>query len=142
MSTRAALHPSHRFLPHTGEVHLQVEAGSLADLLAEAGRALAALELRHLTHGPPGAWHELEVRSTDRAALLVDWLNELIYLAEASWEVATEFDVREALDTVVRAAVRGVRVEQPPALVKAATLHRARVDPVRGGVQAEVILDV
>jgi SHS2 domain-containing protein len=139
---RMVLRPGHRFLEHTGEVQIQVRAGSLADLLAEAGRALAALQLRSGTGGAAGPWRELELRATDRTALLVDWLNELIYRAETDREVATEFDVHEAIDTVVRAAIRGVRVEQPPALVKAATLHRARVDPVAGGMEADVILDV
>jgi SHS2 domain-containing protein len=133
--------PGHRFLEHTGEVRLQVRAASLAGLLAEAGRALAELQLPGGGQ-PAAAWRPVEVRSTDRAALLVDWLNELIYRAEVNREVATEFAVEEAMETRLRARVRGVAVEQPPALVKAATLHRARVELIPGGVEAEVVLDV
>ena len=90
-----AVVPSHSFLEHTGEVRLQLQAGSLAELLAEAGRELAELLLRGASGNQVGPAEEIEVRSADRAALLVDWLNELIYRAESGVAVPTEFDVRE-----------------------------------------------
>jgi SHS2 domain-containing protein len=137
-----AVAPSHFFLEHTGEVRLRLRAGSLAELFAEAGRALAELLLRGASAAPAGAAQEIEVRSADRAALLVDWLNELIYWAESEAAVPTEFDMREVGDSAIRARVRSAPVEQPPALVKAATLHGARVEPVAGGWEGDVILDV
>lgn len=138
----AILAPSHEFLEHTGEVHLRVQAGSLAELLAEAGRALAGLMLRGGPRTPAGHWKEVEVRSADRAALLVDWLNELIYRADSELEVPTEFEVREAGESGVRARLRGVPVRESPALVKAATLHGAKVQAAAGGFEGDVILDV
>ena len=134
--------PSHSFLEHTGEVRLRLTAGSLAELLAEAGRALAELQLRGASGDPAGPAEEIEVRSADRVALLVDWLNELVYRAESGVAVATEFDVREIGDSAIRARIRSTPVEQSPALVKAATLHGARVEPVAGGWEGDVILDV
>ncbi len=38
--------PQHVFEEHVGEVQIRVEADSLAELFAEAGRALAELEQR------------------------------------------------------------------------------------------------
>lgn len=137
-----ALSSSHEFLEHTGEVHLRVRAGSLADLLAEAGRALAELQLRGAASIPGGSWEYLEVRSSDREALLVDWLNELTCHAELRLQVPTQFEVLEATDRRVRARVRGVPVDEPPALIKAATLHGVRVEVIAGGMQADVVLDV
>jgi SHS2 domain-containing protein len=134
--------PSHAFLEHTGELHLRVQAGSLPELLAEAGRALAGLLLRAAPGHAAGSWAEVEVQSTDRAALLVDWLNELIYRAEAGLQVATEFDLHHVGDSAVRGRIRGVPVSESPALVKAATLHGARVETVAGGFEGDVVLDV
>jgi SHS2 domain-containing protein len=134
--------PSHAFLEHTGEVHLRVHAGSLSELLAEAGRALAQLQLRGGRGDGVGPWTEVEVRSTDRAALLVDWLNELIYQAESGLCLATEFDLEQIGESGVRGRVRGIPVAEPPALVKAATLHGARLEAVKGGFEGDVILDV
>jgi len=84
----------------------------------------------------------IEVSAPDRAALLADWLNELIYLAEAERWVGAEFEVASAEDGRVRARVRGVLIERAPALLKAATLHGLRVDDVPGGLEGQVILDV
>lgn len=134
--------PSHSFLEHTGEVRLRLRAGSPAELLAEAGRALGELLLRGAPADPGGPAWEIEVRSGDRAALLVDWLNELIYRAESGAAVPTEFEVREIGANAIRARVRATPVEQPPALVKAATLHGARMERVAGGWEGDVILDV
>src|SRR4051794_9952269 len=89
----------HRWLDHTSEVQLEVEAESLAGLAAEAGRALGLLLLRGGVHDvparPEGPAREIQVESVDREALLVDWLNEILFLAEVERWVAVEFDVLE-----------------------------------------------
>ena len=134
--------PSHRWVDHTAEVQLQVEADSLAGLLAEAGRALGALLLRGHEAEPSGEARTIEVSSVDREALLVDWLNEIVFLAEVERWVAVDFDVSEASETHLKASARGVAVDEPPALVKAATFHGLAVEEREGGLQAEVIFDV
>lgn len=134
--------PSHRWVDHTAEVQLQVEADSLSGLLAEAGRALGALLLRGHEAGPSGEARTIELSSVDREALLVDWLNEIVFLAEVERWVAVGFDFSEASETHLKASVRGVAVDDPPALVKAATFHGLAVEEREGGLQAEVIFDV
>ena len=138
----SAAPPSHELLEHTGEVHLRVRGRTFAELLSEAGRALGELMLRGAPETPTGSWENISVHSADRKALLVDWLNELIYHAESSREVPTQFEMLEADETALRARVRGVSVAEPPALVKAATFHDIRVETLEGGVEADVILDV
>jgi SHS2 domain-containing protein len=134
--------PRHRWVDHTAEVQLQVGAASLAGLLAEAGRALGALLLRGYATEPSGKPRMIEVSSVDREALLVDWLNEIIFLAEVERWVAVDFDFSEASETRLKASARGVSVADPPALVKAATFHGLAVEERDDGLQAEVIFDV
>lgn len=134
--------PWHRWVDHTAEVQLQVGASSLAGLLAEAGRALGALLLRGWAAEPSGEARTIEISSVDREALLVDWLNEIIFLAEVESWIAVDFEVLEASDSHLKASVRGAPVEDPPALVKAATFHGLAVEEREGGLQAEVIFDV
>ncbi|HEY4562301.1 MAG TPA: archease, partial [Thermoanaerobaculia bacterium] len=88
--------PWHRWVDHTAEVQLQVWADSLAGLLAESGRALGALLLRGRAAEPSGEARAIEVSSVDREALLVDWLNEIIFLAEVERWIAVEFNALEA----------------------------------------------
>jgi SHS2 domain-containing protein len=132
----------HVWLDHTSEVQLQVAAESLAGLAAEAGRALGILLLRGTAPQPMGAARTLEVSSVDREALLVDWLNEILFLAEVERWVAVEFDVLEISSVHLKASALGVPVDESPALVKAATFHGLAVEERAGGLQAEVIFDV
>jgi SHS2 domain-containing protein len=143
MTGAAGRRASHEVEEHTSELQLRLEAGSLPDLLAEAGRALARLQLGESEEEERnGSWREIEVSASDPAALLVEWLNELIYLAETERWVATEFRFAEADERSLRVRARGVPVASPRGLVKAATLHGLRVAPVPGGYEGEVILDV
>jgi SHS2 domain-containing protein len=133
---------SHRWIDHTSEVQLQVEAESLGGLAAEAGQALGLLLLRGAAPEPAGPSRELAVDSVDREALMVDWLNEILFVAETELWVPVEFEILESSPTRLRAAARGVPVEDRPAQVKAATFHGLRVEEEDGGVQAEIIFDV
>ena len=134
--------PSHELRQHTSEIELHIRAGSLGDLLAEAGRALAEVQLTSADCVPGGPARPIRVLSPDREALLVDWLNELIFLADIDRWVAMDFSIDLADDTEVRARASGVTLEWAPSRVKAATFHCLRVENVPGGLEAEVILDV
>ena len=132
----------HRWVDHTAEVQLQVGAESLAGLAVEAGRALGLFLLRGRSPKPVGEARTIGVLSVDREALLVDWLNEILFLAEVERWVAVDFEVVEASSQRLEASARGVPVDEPPALVKAATFHGLAVEESDGGFQAEVIFDV
>jgi SHS2 domain-containing protein len=129
-------------LEHTAEVKLRIRAPSFAELAAEAGRAVARIELGREPPPAERSYRELDIRSPDRDALLVDWLNELIWLAETERWVATEFEIHSATNTMLQARVRGVPVDEAPARIKAATFHGLKIAPVADGLEAEVIVDV
>jgi SHS2 domain-containing protein len=135
-------HPSFEFLPHVGEQRLRLRGTSIGDVLRQA--ALALSELLHpatLPAGPEQA-HEIVLEAPDRATLLIDWLNELLFLAERNRWLPSRIDLHEATETQVRATARGPVLEQAPSLVKAATWHGLRFDARDGGFEAEVLLDI
>lgn len=133
---------SHEILPHTSEVAVQLQADSLAHLLEEAARALAELE----TGGGPreslSAWMEVTVTARDREALLVHWLNELLYMIETARIVPTEFRIDEVSDMRAHAWVRGPHLDHPPVTIKAATYHGLTIRDRGGGLDAQVLFDV
>jgi SHS2 domain-containing protein len=130
-------------LEHTAEVKLRLRGASLAALFVAAGRALATVELGSQ---PPlraaGEERTVEVRAADVDALLVEWLNELVYLAETARQVPVEFTILAAGTTELRARVRGVPVALAPARVKGATFHGLKVEMTPAGWEADVVLDV
>jgi SHS2 domain-containing protein len=133
---------SHEVLEHVGELELRLRAPDLPGLLREAAAALAAELLRGQAGQPDDEVVLLDVESGDRAALLVDWLNELVYRADAEGRVLTGFDFEHVDETRLRCRARGVRVVADVP-VKAATFHGLAVETdADGALQARVILDI
>lgn len=130
----------HRWAEHTGEIELEIEAGS-----AEAvfGEALAALGewVPVPAEGEPMR-REIELAAPDRPALLADWLEELVYLAESSGFAPEAVERFELKDSRLRATVIG-RPCPPQTLIKAVTYHRLELaESADGTWSARVVLDV
>lgn len=130
---------SYRWTEHTGEVALEIEEPTEADVYAAALHALAGLIAG-------GGGSEVVVRPltldpSDPAAMLARWLDELVYLAETEDLVPEEVEQVEIDEHGLRATVR-FRRGRPRHLVKGATYHRLSFEPRAGGFTATVVLDV
>lgn len=134
--------PRHLFEDHVGEVRLRIEAPTLAELFEEAARGLAELMLGNVSPSTTGGAEKIAIQAEDREALLVDWLNELIFLSETQSKIYTEIRVHRVSDTGLEAEVRGTAPEAIRTLVKAATLHGLKVEDSPLGFSATVVLDV
>lgn len=132
----------HEFLDHISETVLSLRAESLPSLLEEAARALGGIEQAGIAGTGERVVRRLTVDSTDEAGLLVDFLNELIWLCET--EAAAPRDARVQLSgpASLEAEVALERLAATPSLVKAATRHGVRVESGPDGYEARVTLDV
>jgi SHS2 domain-containing protein len=129
----------YRWVDHTAELELEIEAPSEEAVFAEALAAFA--ELAGDESGP-SASREVEVEADDHALLLVEWLSELVYLSEAEQLVPERVTSLELEDAKLRATVEGRR-GRPRHLVKAVTLHRLELRRDNSlGWRARVVLDV
>jgi SHS2 domain-containing protein len=129
----------HEWVDHTSELELRIEAQSPEDAFAEAMMALA--ELFDGSADWAADEHEISVSAPDRATLLAEWLNELVFLAETSGFVPTRIERASLGETVMDATVAGVRGEPRP-LVKAVTYHRLELTEIDDAWRARVIFDV
>lgn len=135
---------SHRLEPHLGELRIAVSAPSLAALFEEAARALAGVGAG--ASADDGV-HDDEVErialtAPDREALLVDWLNELIYLGETRRRIYDRVRVLAVDDHALTAEVRGRPAASDRVLVKAATFHGLQIREDAAGASATVLLDI
>ena len=130
---------SYRWVEHTGELQLEIEAPTEEQVFGDALKALAELfgDDRHGSY----LLHEIRVAGPERAVLLVEWLDELVYLAETESLVPQEVERIELTDGGVVAGVRCHRGNPRP-LVKGATYHRLAFAATRDGFRATVVLDV
>jgi len=129
---------TYRFVEHVGEVELELEAPTEAGIFEAALGAFA--DLVGGDGGEP-ARHQVVLAGGDRALLLVDWLGELVFLAEVEQFVPERLEALELEADGLRATVAGRRGE-PRHLVKAVTLNGLRFEPREGGWHAHVVLDV
>jgi SHS2 domain-containing protein len=128
------------WVEHTSELELSIAAPTEAGVFREALAAFAELS----EDGAPAPAEEriIELVAPDRASLLAEWLDELVYLADAQQFLAEDVVNLELGGDRLLATVRGRRGE-PSALVKAVTRHRLAFE--RGGNgswHARVVLDV
>jgi SHS2 domain-containing protein len=87
----------------------------------------------------------VELAGADMAELLVQLLNEVVYLAEAEGLLAVALKVRELGPDRLCARVGVVplgREHQVREPVKAVTYHQARVEPLGERWRAQVAIDV
>jgi SHS2 domain-containing protein len=128
-----------RWVDHTSELELEIAAPSEEEVFAHALAAFA--ELAGDGSGQPAS-REVELEADDHALLLVDWLSELVYLAEAE-QLVPERVISLVLEKKsLHATIEGRRGE-PRSLVKAVTLHRLELEPDDSvGWRARVVLDV
>ena len=131
----------HWFEAHTGEVELHLAAPTLEQLFVEAGLGLADL-LADQRSRPDGAPESVVVEAADRDALLVDWMNELIFRTEMRQKVYDEIRINSLSDRRLHADIRGASPDGWRTAVKAATFHRLEIAREGAGYTGRVVLDV
>ncbi len=132
-------------IEHTADVGIMAYGRDLAELFANAALALFSLitDARSIEQK---AQRKAEVSGKDTENLLVEWLNDLIYIFDVERMVFSRFDVSELTGTRLQAVCHGENLDPSKHRlkmgVKAATYHMLALDKERGIYRARVILDV
>jgi SHS2 domain-containing protein len=135
----------YRQLRHTADLAWRLWGKDLPELFENAGRALSATltDRRYLRRR---ATREVRLTADDREALLVDWLNHLLYLFDIDGFLGRDFQVESLTAERLKARVMGESFDpaRHPARtgVKAATFHQLSIVPAGEGWQATVVLDL
>ncbi len=135
----------YRPLAHTADLAWRLGGKDLPELFENAGRALSAT-LTDLRFVRRRETREVRLASSDREALLVDWLNYLLYLFDIDGFLGRDFRVVQLTPEHLEARVTGETFDDArhPAktAVKAATFHQLSIAPQGDGWQATVVLDL
>ncbi len=132
-------------LEHPADIGFRAFGATVAELFAASAIALLSIA------GDPDAARPAEryalcVTSPDREALLVDWLNEVLYWFDGRRIVFHEFIIHRLDDTLVNATALGEPRDperhRAKLIVKAATYHRLKLEQRSGSWIAEVYLDI
>ena len=144
-------------LAHTSEIGLRAHAATLGDLFGCLARAMIDLTGAQLDdeadEEAESLTLEVDVSAVDVESLLVDWLNEVLYLHEVTGVVPERVTVHDITPPTlqareIRATVAGRRGRGLPDLqIKAVTYHQLAVAQQNtaepdGEWKAEVFFDI
>ena len=132
---------SYNEIEHTADRAFQVRGRNLAELFTNAALALIAVQDAVGEQASASA-REVEVTGVDRETLLVNWLNEILYLQEKHRETYSRFEVLSISEQQLRARLRAVPLVTAGTLIKAVTFHGLQVRQTGEAWQATVVLDV
>ncbi len=126
---------------HTADALLTIWGDDLIDLFITAARAMFALI------GAEGEGRSIEatlhLQAPDVETLLVDWLNELLYLAEQEpLRTFHTFRIDHLTEHELKATVEGREVSGWRTYIKATTFHNLHVRRGEGGYRADLTFDL
>jgi len=139
---------TYRFIEHTADTGLEVEARTLDELFVEALRGMTDC-ITQVEQVAPKTHRRLGVRAGDLGRLLVDWLNEAVYLFEVEDLLLCQAEVeikesKEGFDLEATTAGEPFDPERHPVkiAIKAVTYHQLAVEQTADGWRARIIFDI
>ncbi|NWF77526.1 MAG: archease [Chloroflexi bacterium] len=132
-------------IDHTADVGIVAYGANLEELFSNAALALFSLiiepeSIEEKLH------RDFKVSSEDRDSLLVNWLNELIYVFDAEHILFRRFDINTLSENILQATCYGESFNPTKHKikigVKAATYHMLTLEENTGGYKARVIFDI
>jgi len=130
-------------LDHTADVSLRAWGPTLPALFEQATTGMMA-QMLDLAAVPRTLRRRVRVEAIDRESLLVEWLNELLYLREVEGQTFVRARVTQLTDTALEAEVEGGEVAEAAVFhpIKAATYHDLAIRETPAGYEATIVLDV
>lgn len=128
-------------LEHTADRALRVWGQQLPDLFVGAARGMVRL-MADVNGLVAAHWREIRLDALDLEALLVKWLNELLFLAEAEGLLFVDYKIELLDETALIARVGGAPSAARRTQVKAATYHNLRLLHGETGWSAVITFDV
>ena len=132
--------PPFEELEHTADLRLRVWGSDLKELFVHAAQGMFHL-MRCVPGKPDKVTRHIALESPDVETLLVDWLNELRYLAETWRECYDSYEIALLEPTRLEAIVHGKTDCSPGKIIKAATFFDLHVACDEAGCQAIVTFD-
>jgi SHS2 domain-containing protein len=130
---------------HTADVGIIAYGADIKQLFSNAALALFSLITEVGSINEKSRRH-VEIVSEDKDSLLVEWLNELIYLFDAEHVLFRRFDIESLTNNQLRATCYGEDLDplkhKIRTGVKAATYHMLKINKDSSGYEVQIIFDV
>jgi SHS2 domain-containing protein len=132
-----------REVEHTADWALEVWAPTLEGLYLDAARGMFHLAALEPAPGAgPGPPRPLLLEAGDPEALLVAWLQELLYLSEAEGQVYDDLQITALTPARLEAVARGRPAAPGAKTIKAVTYHNLRIRQGPDQFTVTIVFDV
>ena len=132
-------------IDHTADLGIKIYGKDAKELFANAGYAFFDL-FAELENVRADVEKEIIVEGGSWEDLMIEWLRELLYLAQAEEYIFTEFEIKEINVERLRAIAKGEKIDPDrhhvKTEIKAVTYHELTVEENAEGWTAQVIFDL
>lgn len=131
-------------LEHTADIGFRAWGATFEEMLANAALALIAIAL-DIESVQPAEPYPIAAKGEDREALLVNWLNEVLYYVDGRQIAFRRFEMNSCGELQASAVAWGEpRSERHPAklIVKGVTYHQLSIHRDDKGWSCTVFLDI
>ncbi len=132
-------------IDHTADIGIVCYGADIKQVFANAALGLFSL-ITEVNDIKENVQREVKISSQDRENLLVEWLNELLYIFEVEHIVLKRFEFDELNDSNLKARCFGdeinPRQQKIKREVKAATYHMLAISKENNFYKAQVIFDI
>ncbi len=129
-----------REIAHTADWELEVWAPNLLLLLEQAALGMYELTAAQISSEPRISRH-ITLQYIEPETLLIDFLNELLYLAESERLIFDNFELQVDADEL-HASLLGASIVSMDKEIKAATYHNLEIAQTNQGLLANIVFDV
>lgn len=137
--------PPYEVFEHTADIGLHAYGKTLPELFVHAAEGMESLMVSP-EQIQAQVSREISVEGHDPVSLLIDWLNELIFLFDTEYLIFRQFEIETLTETRLQGRARGepydARRHDLSSAIKAVTWHEAAIEQTSDGYRARIIFDI
>ena len=132
-------------IEHTADIGIVAYGTDIKQVFANAALGLFNL-MADLDNLKEGVKREIDLSAEDVEVLLIEWLNELIYISEVEHVIFKRFEINELINTRLKATCFGEKIKagqhRLKREIKAATYHMLKLNKENGSYKVQIIFDI
>ena len=133
---------SFKEVEHTADHALKISGPDLESLFISAARGMTSLMVAGAMKISGEIEKTFEIDAIDTESLLVEWLSELAYWAEAEMWVFKTYRIQNLTANHLAVTATGGKVPALEKNIKAVTYHNLKIIETPLGLEATVVFDV
>lgn len=128
-------------LEHTADLAIKIYGKNLSEIFVNSAYGMF-YNMADINKIKPEITRKIKLKAKNIQDLLIDWLNELLYLHEINQEIYSQFNIKKINEKEIEAEVKGAKTSDIKIEIKAATYHDLKIEKKNNIWQARVIFDI